>query len=132
MVTYPKCRTTWVQQIMCLIKNNGIPHKSGEQFIFKSFIDFREKDFLNYRIIKSHLVLELIPYNKFAKYLYVIRNPKDVCVSFYDHTKGRGQYQWTKHFHYFNIWIEREIAYGDYFEHILSFWSHKFDDNLIF
>jgi sarcosine oxidase delta subunit len=64
-----------------------------------------------------------MPDNKFAKYLYVIRNPKDVCVSLYHHAKGRGQYQWTKHFHeYFNIWIEGEIAYGDYFEHILSFW----------
>ncbi len=59
VVTYPKCSTTWVQQIMCFInKKNGIPHKSNEQFMFKSFIDLRGKDFLNYGIIKSHLALE--------------------------------------------------------------------------
>jgi hypothetical protein len=28
--------------------------------------------------------------------------------------------------------IKGEIAYGDYFEHILSFWSHRFDDNFSF
>jgi hypothetical protein len=39
-------------------QKNGIPHKSNEQFMFKSFIDFRGKDFLNYGIIKSHLALE--------------------------------------------------------------------------
>ncbi len=26
----------------------------------------------------------------------------------------------------------KEIPYGDYFEHILSFWSHRFDDNFNF
>jgi hypothetical protein len=33
---------------------------------------------------------------------------------------------------YFNIWIEEEIPYGYYFEHILSFWSYRFDDNYTF
>ncbi len=33
---------------------------------------------------------------------------------------------------YFNSWINGDIPYGDYFEHILSFWSHRFDDNFTF
>jgi hypothetical protein len=81
--------------------------------MFKSFIDLRGKDFLNYEVIKSHLPFELMPYNKFIKYLCVIRNPKDTCISFYYHAKGRGQYQWATDFHdHFNIWIEGEIPYA--------------------
>ncbi len=33
---------------------------------------------------------------------------------------------------YSNLQIKEEIPYGDYFEHILSFWSHRFDDNFNF
>jgi hypothetical protein len=42
-------------------------------------------------------------------------------------------FQWLSDFHhFFNIWIKGEVPYGDYFEHVLSFWSHRFDDNLTF
>ena len=62
-----------------------------------------------------------------------LRNPKDDCVSYYYHTKGRAHNQFDGDFHdYFNSWIKGEIPYGDYFEHILSFWSHRFDDNFSF
>jgi hypothetical protein len=85
LVTYPKCGTTWVQQIMCLIKNNGIPQKSDEQFMLKSFIDLRGKDFVNYGVIKSHLPFELMPYNKFAKYLCLKKPKRQLCFIFLSH-----------------------------------------------
>jgi hypothetical protein len=122
LVTYPTCGTTWVQQIICLIKNNGILQKNNEHFMFKSFIDLRGKEFVNYRVIKTHLPFELMLYNKFTKYLCVIRNPKDTCVSFFYHIKADSCFEFSGDFHeFFDYWIKGEIAYGDYFQHILSF-----------
>jgi hypothetical protein len=101
--------------------------------MFKSFIDLRGKESLNYGVIKTHLPFNLMPYNKFAKYLCVIRNPKDTCVSFFYHIKADSRFEFSGHFHeFFDYWIKGEVAYGDYFEHILSFWSHRFDDNFSF
>jgi hypothetical protein len=138
IVSYPKCGSTWTQQIICLIINNGIiQRQSDRENISNSILEQRGKESLNIslkpRVIKTHFPFGLMPYNKSAKYLWVVRNPKDVCVSFYHHAKARGQYQWTRDFHdYFKIWINEETPYGDYFEHVLSFWSHRFDDNFTF
>jgi hypothetical protein len=88
---------------------------------------------LKLRVITTHLTFDLMPYNKSAKYLYFLRNPKDACVSYYYHTKGRAHYEFSGDFHdYFKCWINGEIPYGDYFQHVLSFWSHKFDENFTF
>ncbi len=137
IVSYPKCGTTWTQQIICLILNDGIIEKSDRQHIINSFLERKGKESLNIslkpRVIKTHIPFELIPYNKSAKYLCVLRNPKDNCVSYYYHTKSRAHNQFTGHFHeYFNFWIEGELPYGDYFQYVLSYWSHRFDDNFSF
>ncbi len=86
---------------------------------------------LKTRVIKTHLPFNLMPYNKFAKYLCVLRNPKDTCVSFYYHSKEL--YNFEGDFHdYFKFWIKGETPFGDYFEHVISFWSQRFDDNFTF
>ncbi len=75
----------------------------------------------------------MIPYNKKAQYLYVLRNPKDVCVSYYYHTRHWPHYEFSGDFHeYFKYWIKGEVPNDDYFRHVLSFWSHRFDDNFTF
>ncbi len=139
LVTYPKCGTTWTQQIICLILNNGLLQNDDKHFINNSFIEYsgigclKINTSLNTKVIKTHLPFELMPYNKSAKYLYVLRNPKDNCVSYYYHVKCLPHFQFSGDFHeFFDYWIKGEIAYGDYFEHVLSFWSHRFDDNLNF
>jgi hypothetical protein len=137
LVTYPKCGTTWIQQIICLIINNGIIERIDRPYVTNSLFERQGKEALNTiikpRVIKTHLPFSLIPYNKSAKYLCVLRNPKDACVSYYYHTKGRAHSQFDGDFHdYFNSWIKGEIPYGDYFEHILSYWSYIFDNNFNF
>ncbi|KAH6926197.1 hypothetical protein HPB50_015809 [Hyalomma asiaticum] len=39
-------------------------------------------------VLKVHLPFNKTPYSEEAKYIYIARNPYDVCVSFYYHTKG--------------------------------------------
>jgi hypothetical protein len=137
LATYPKCGVTWTQQIICLIINNGMHQNYDKQYIFKSFIELSGKESLNTlkkpRVIKTHLPFDLIPYNKSAKYLCVLRNPKDTCVSNYFHDKALPDYHINDDFHdYFRCWINGKVDYGDYFQHVLSFWSHRSDDNFTF
>ena len=61
-----------------------------------------------------------------AKYIYVTRNPKDVAVSFYYHTK-RFEYSdftgdWDE---YFECFIKGDVDFGLWFDHVLGWWSHK-------
>ncbi len=138
IVSYPKCGTTWTQQIICLIINNGIIQRQSKgEFMINPNLERIGNKVLNGslkpRVLKTHIPFGLRPYNKFAKYLWVIRNPKDVCVSYYYHAKDKPHFQWLRDFHdYFNIWIKGEIPFGDYFEHVLSYWTHRFDDNFSF
>jgi hypothetical protein len=137
LVTYPKCGTTWTQQIICLVHNNGIPNDCDKEFVWNSFIDFKGeeciKTSLNPRVFKIHMPFNSIPYNKKAQYLCVLRNPKDVCVSYYYHTRHWPHHEFNGDFHeYFKYWIKGDVPNDDYFQHVLSFWSHRFDDNFTF
>jgi hypothetical protein len=137
---YPKCGSTWTQHIICLILNNEIIQKSDNELIENSFYDRYAKDSLEIsmkpRVLKTHLPFDLMPYNKSAKYLCVLRNPKDTCVSMYYFLKGfrpKAYVNITYGFpKYFDRWIKGETPYGDYFQHVLSYWTHRFDDNFTF
>jgi hypothetical protein len=78
LVTYPKRGTTWIQQIICLIINNGLLQRNDREVILYSFIVYKEEKSLNITIkpgvIKTHLPFNLMPYNK-SKNIYVLRNP---------------------------------------------------------
>src|SRR5579862_605035 len=69
LVTYPKCGTTWTQQIICLILNNGLLQNDDKNFINNSFIEYsgigclKINTSLNTKFIKTHLPFELMPYN---------------------------------------------------------------------
>ena len=67
-----------------------------------------------------------------GKYINVVRNPKDVAVSFFHHYqrfKMYPHYEWEE---YFELFMKGDVEFGDYFDHILSWWAHKDDDNVLF
>lgn len=137
IVTYPKCGTTWTEQIINLLLNNGKPHEKAIELITNSYIEMRGSACLNSplnpRVIKTHLSFDLMPYNKDSKYLCVLRNPKDACVSFYYYLKKIFTNKYDFDFHQFFIqWIDGLVPYGDYFQHTLTLWSHRFDGNFTF
>ena len=81
-------------------------------------------------VVKTHLPFNLQPYHSKAKYLIVLRNSKDVCVSYYHHCR-KSKSHFDGDFHaFFDIWIKGEVPFGDYFDHVLSWWRHKHDDNV--
>jgi len=87
------------------------------------------------RFIKSHLPLSLLPPDlmEVAKVVYVVRNPKDVLISFYHHHKlinGHGYIgdlpSFAKRF------INNEIMMGPFFPHAEEAWSLRDHPNLLF
>ncbi|KAK8765841.1 hypothetical protein V5799_007374 [Amblyomma americanum] len=138
LVTFPKSGTIWLQQIGYLIYHDGVPATNGLEFYRSSpFIEmFGAEDvekMVRPGLIKSHLNYGLIPKSPRAKYVWVCRNPKDICVSFFYHTKALTGYNFNdgKFEDYFEIFLQGANDYGDYFDYILFWYAHRNDPNVL-
>ncbi|XP_013788999.2 sulfotransferase 1 family member D1-like isoform X1 [Limulus polyphemus] len=141
IVTYPKCGTTWMQYIVWEIINEGAPLPSFDDMNVKyvPFLELTGREIAETmkppKLFKVHLPYHLTPHHPEAKYIFVARNPFDCCVSFYNHTK---KIKNCYHFEdgtfddFFECFIRGEVHYGDFFDHLLSWWPHRQDPNVLF
>lgn len=139
IVTFPKSGTLWMQQIGYLIFHDGSPAPDGLEFYKTTpFLEmFGAEDVVKMKrpgLIKTHLPYDLIPKSPSANYVYVCRNPKDVCVSFFYHTKGFVAYDFAdgSFEDYFDVFTQGANDFGDYFDHVLSWYAHRNDPNVLF
>ncbi|XP_077541713.1 amine sulfotransferase-like isoform X1 [Haemaphysalis longicornis] len=139
VVTFPKCGTTWVQHIAFLIYNYGQKPKDGLDFFKNSpFLEMTgaEGALMMKRpgIIKSHFPFSMMPWSPQAKYLYVCRNPKDCVTSFFYHTQEFAPYQFTRGTFstFFDLFCEGQTDFNDYFDHVLGWYEHRNDANVLF
>ncbi|XP_077520434.1 amine sulfotransferase-like [Amblyomma americanum] len=138
-VSFPKSGTHWVQYITQLILNEGEPVSTYEDFTRGAmFIEYRE-DAMDYtastpvRTLCTHLPLRRETLNPEAKYVYVARNPWDVCVSLYHHVKDLSSYRFDGTFDDFlEAFLAGDLPYGDYFEHVMAGYSLREEPNVLF
>ncbi len=148
IVTYPKAGTTWTQNIVKLIRRKG--EKDGVQLLqsvpwaeansdqnidlFRVNLSTLPKP----RTFKSHLPYDLLPCGKPSttpcKYIYVARNPKDAVVSFFFHyirisVRKDAILDWDI---FFRNYIYGNVEFGNFFDHVLSWWPHRNEDNVLF
>lgn len=154
--SYPKSGTTWTQQIVKLLRNGGRP----DDVLLDRAIPWLEildsdfgsalgnytpdmacsEDVLSPRVFKSHFPYDLvpggIPHTTKAKYIVVLRNPKDVCVSFWHHKVRRRESvptdtpsNWDDHVANF---ARGTMGWGSWFDHVREWWKHKDSPNLLF
>ena len=148
IATYPKSGTTWVQQIVKLLRNNGkrdnvkldasIPWLEVLDSAFSKAHNYypemiTSSDALSPRAFKSHFPYEYVPgglpHTTPAKYIYVMRNPKDVCVSYFHHRSMIEEMVWES---YFSEFLSTECLYGNWYDHIFGWWKHRDAANILF
>lgn len=87
------------------------------------------------RHLSVHTPYSHTPIDPMARYIYVARNPRDTCVSYYHFTKegiGGSKYQDATFDEYFQSFVEGNVPYGDYFDHVKEWWDHRHDANVLF
>lgn len=87
------------------------------------------------RTLNVHFPYEYTPFHTDAKYIYVARNPRDTCVSYYHFTResiGGSGYTEATFDEYFELFLNGHIPYGDYFDHIRRWHENKRNGNVLF
>ncbi|KOC59248.1 Estrogen sulfotransferase [Habropoda laboriosa] len=156
MVSYPRTGSHWAQEMAWCIGNN-FDYKNAQTLLvirnplleasslmvtgeyvewFTKLGDSVENVIKMPRIryVKSHLPLELLPqqiHQKKPKIIYIARNPKDTCVSFYHYC--RKFHNITGSFEDFaELCLEDSAPMGPFWNHVLKFWAIRDQENVLF
>nr|QNH68008.1 sulfotransferase-like protein 1 [Brachionus koreanus] len=136
IVSFPKSGTTWVQELVYLIENECDFKKATQDSIENRspFFDYPSpglkhiENIKTKRIIKTHLPHSFLPdeIEKKAKLIYIVRNPKDVTVSYFHFTNLSTQAQFTGNFYDFTkLFIEGKVPYGPWWNHVDDYVTKK-------
>jgi len=144
---FPKSGSTWLSYVLLLLVHNGaVPSdetlRSSLHWVASSFTYPRSRDELDSlpspRIFKSHMPFHMAvggnPAQSPCKHIYIARNPKDVCVSYYHFEREKswaGEYDgpWE---HWLEMFLSGKVQRGDWADHVLSWWEHRDADNILF
>ncbi|PIK42152.1 putative sulfotransferase 1C2 [Apostichopus japonicus] len=151
LATYPKCGTHWMMEVIQLIKTDGhvdqIERENDRRAIgcieFTIFPEMKEAivDVVDKkpspRMYGTHLPATLLPaqiWTKKPKVVYVTRNPKDAANSFYNFMNADSKTQddrigWDE---FCSVFMSEKAIFGNWFDHTLSYWSHRDDENVFF
>ncbi|KAK8772673.1 hypothetical protein V5799_024084 [Amblyomma americanum] len=137
--TYPKSGTHLVQYITQLIIKRGEAISDYGEFTHNArAFEYTEcadwKSVLPMRLFFTHLPLRRETMNDEAKYVYVARNPWDVCASMFRMMTDVSIYRFQDGTfeEFLEPFIEGDLGYGDYFEHVAYGYALKDEPNMFF
>jgi hypothetical protein len=143
VVSFPKSGTTWLQHIVTLIMLDS--SKVGDDRNIEQKFPYLEYEYPGLqeiaklpspRLIKSHMPYSSLPadiHTGKAKVLYIARNAKDVCVSYYYFARMLSVFSYQGSFiDFFNQFTSGQVFYGPYWVHVGEFWDHRKDNNIHF
>ncbi|UJR19562.1 hypothetical protein I4U23_022692 [Adineta vaga] len=137
IVTYPRTGTTWMQNIVYNILTNGQAFNENRNHFFEQNPHLEIDGATGLEImqrpcaIKTHLPIDRVPYHPLAKYICVIRNPKDVCVSYYIFYNTWGDVPKLEFDEFFKYFIEGRLPFNDYFEVLRAAWQRRNTNNVL-
>ncbi|CAF0973550.1 unnamed protein product [Didymodactylos carnosus] len=137
IVTYPRSGTTWMQNIVYNLQTGGQPFDADRDHFFEQNPTLELDGELGIEImqrpgaIKTHLPMDRVSNHPLAKYICVIRNPKDVCVSYYVFYNMLGEVPKLEFDQFFQYFIDGRLLLNDYFEVLRSTWQRRNEDNVL-
>lgn len=140
VVSFPMCGSSWVQQIAYRIMNEDSPPVTLlERASHLPLLELQGAEAVTAMprpgCIRTHLPFNLTPHSEHAKYIYVARNPYDVCVCFYAEALknvSSGDECFKPFPEFFEQFVDGSAACGDYLANLLSWYERRFDYNVLF
>lgn len=90
-------------------------------WIDQGFSNFTMSYLPSPRVFKTHFPVRFLPdnFNKLAKVVYVVRNPKDVVISYYNFFKKMKEDEFTGTLDdVVDIFVEGQTVFGSFWDHI--------------
>ncbi|CAF2942224.1 unnamed protein product [Rotaria sp. Silwood2] len=139
IATYPKSGTTWMEVIVYSLLNNGKPFDAdiGDYLMRTPHLEkvggYTVSTMVRPGSIKTHLPFDRISYHPQAKYICIIRNPKDVCASFYRFLERNplSKYFECQFDEFFDDFLKGQVPLCDYFEYLHSLLPYKDRENVL-
>ncbi|KAK7575716.1 hypothetical protein V9T40_012002 [Parthenolecanium corni] len=155
LASYPRTGSTWTQEIVWCLTNNldydgakllsqmrapiveltaHVGNDQGDwEKIRPNSVD-QVENLPSPRCIRTHLPWDLLPLHINTvkpKIIYVARNPKDCCVSYYH--LCRLLYYFNGTFEDFcELFLHGKVAVGNMWEHVKEYWQRRSESNMLF
>ncbi|CAL4122058.1 unnamed protein product, partial [Meganyctiphanes norvegica] len=120
---------TVIKPVLDALQSAGVKSNVGEEYLSVA------KSIPGPRTIKTHLPFSLLPPDLLdtCKVIYVARNPRDACVSYYHHQRLIKCSEYVGDFPTFlDFWCRDLMLQGPYWAHVEEGWSRREHPNMLF
>ncbi|XP_067667994.1 sulfotransferase 1B1-like isoform X2 [Haliotis asinina] len=124
---YPKCGTHWLWEVIEMLTSGTLQHQKAVketrmfEFLYKEGIEAVPPR----RVFNTHLPLRMLPkqvVEKKIKCIQIMRNPKDTCVSYFNHCRDMAEpYNYQGDFvEFIEVFMSENVPFGSYSTYLQS------------